>query len=276
VDPSVRAATLALLTQLVAGRALADTPAAQAHAHFIAAHKLFGESRFDDASAEFKRAYALDPVPKYLYDAAQATRLGGNCAEAVGMYQAFVKVAPDEDARLAAADNIARCRGSGAAGEAPPIAAPPSPGAPGSAAPTSAAPTSAAPASAAPTSAAPASASPYSTPSTAAAPTNTTGASAATVTATPAPAAKRRRQMKVIAAAGISLTAASLLTAAILEGVAASKFNELHRTCAPNCTNAQLGPLPSEIDAATGLFISAAVAATATGVSLAVLRWSHR
>lgn len=230
--------------QLMLARAAADEAgAAPAREHFAAGHKLFGEGRFDDASHEFKRAYDSDPVPKYLYDAAQSARLAGNCAEAIGMYQAFVKVAPDADARLAAEENVVRCRAL-----LPPAAAP-SPSAPAS--------------------------SPSSPPSSAAQP----AAPPATVSAAPdaRDAIRRRhREMKWIAAGGISLTGAALLTAAILEGTAAAKFDELHRTCAPNCTRAQLGPLPREIDAATGLFITAGVAAAATGVTLAVLHWSHR
>src|SRR6516162_1923004 len=119
-----------VLMQLVMAHAVADEPAGtQAREHFAVAHKLFAEGRFADAADEFKRAYALDPVPKYLYDAAQSARLAGECAQAIGMYQAFEKVAPDKDARLAAADNIARCRASEPPSSAPASSPSPAPSA---------------------------------------------------------------------------------------------------------------------------------------------------
>jgi hypothetical protein len=47
------------------------------------------------AAADFEAAYALDPDPAYLYNIAQAYRLGSACAKAADYYRRFLAVVPN-------------------------------------------------------------------------------------------------------------------------------------------------------------------------------------
>jgi hypothetical protein len=82
---------------------------------------------------------------------------------------------------------------------------------------------------------------------------------------------QRRARLAWIGGIGGALTGATLVTAAILEGVSASSFDHLTKTCAPNCTTAQVLPVQRESDAAKGLFITGGALAAATIVAVLVI-----
>jgi tetratricopeptide (TPR) repeat protein len=52
-------------------------------------------AEYDKAAAEFKEAYRLSNDPAYLFNIAQAYRMGGNCPEAGRFYERFLAVSPD-------------------------------------------------------------------------------------------------------------------------------------------------------------------------------------
>jgi tetratricopeptide (TPR) repeat protein len=84
----------------------------QAGALYEEGGKLYAAGEFKAAAARFEQAYALDPDPAYLFNAAQAYRLGGACAEAARSYQKFLDEVPDPPSRdkvLAWRDAQAAC-----------------------------------------------------------------------------------------------------------------------------------------------------------------------
>src|SRR6185312_2509434 len=221
-----------LVLTLLTAPAAADS-SSRAARHFASGQLLFAQGRLRDAAAEFKRAFELDPRPRYLYDAAQSTRMAGDCAAAVPLYQAFARIAPDEDARNAAAQNLQRCQ------PAPPVetAAPPEP----------------ATAVEEPPVAAPA---PTAEPSPSAPP--------------PPPAKPPSARLRWMGGVGGATAGALLLSATILEGQGAARFDELTRTCAPSCSSARVSSLERELDAATGLFVAAGLVTAAAVVAILI------
>jgi hypothetical protein len=231
---------LALLTATAA----ADR-ASNAARHFDSGQQLFAQGRLRDAAGEFKRAFELDPLPRYLYNAAQSVRMAGDCAAAVPMYQAFLLIAPDEDSRSAARHNLQRCSPPPEPAEAaaepepltavevPPVAADP--------------PVAEVPAPAAPT--------------------------VVAVVAPPAPSARApTARLRWIGGVGGATAGVLLLSAAILEGSGSARFDELGRTCAPSCSRAQVLTLQRQLDAATGLFVAGGLVAAATLVAILATR----
>ena len=274
----------ALLLVLLAATASAESRAGSARRHFEHGQQLFAAGQYGDASAEFRSAFELERRPKYLYNAAQALRLAGDCRGSVALYEAFLEIAPDADSRAAAARNLERCTAPAPAAEAAapaaaveppaPVAAAPTPGAaaptPVAAAPTPvvAAPT---PAPAATVTAVPPPESPPSDPSSSPPAAVASGAAVVTTTTAVVPSPPRARAKWIGAVGGVT-GGAALVTAAMLEGLGASQFDHLTRTCAPRCRAADVLPLQRQLDAATGLFVVGGVLAAATLVTLVVLR----
>jgi len=256
-----------LVLTLLTAPAAADS-SSRAARHFASGQLLFAQGRLRDAAAEFKRAFELDPRPRYLYDAAQSTRMAGDCAAAVPLYQAFARIAPDEDARNAAAQNLQRCQPAppvetaappepATAVEEPPVAAPaptaePSPSAPPPAAHPTPAPT------------------PTATPTTTATTATTTPPSLVAVAPPPAPAKPSSARLRWMGGVGGATAGALLLSATILEGQGAARFDELTRTCAPSCSSARVSSLERELDAATGLFVAAGLVTAAAVVAILI------
>ena len=106
------------------------TPAARERYEAGLAH--YAARRFPEAIQALRAAYALEPRREILFAEAQATRLGGDCAAAVPLYQRFLDSDPPARQLEAARIALARCRDAAAA---PPPAAPLAPAAPPPAAP---------------------------------------------------------------------------------------------------------------------------------------------
>ncbi|HXU74012.1 MAG TPA: hypothetical protein VN947_32045 [Polyangia bacterium] len=236
-----------LVLTLLTAPAAADS-SSRAARHFASGQLLFAQGRLRDAAAEFKRAFELDPRPRYLYDAAQSTRMAGDCATAVPLYQAFARIAPDEDARNAAAQNLQRCQ------PAPPVetAAPPEPATAVEEPPVAAPAPTAEPSPSAPP------------------PATTTPPSLVAAAPPPAPAKPSSARLRWMGGVGGATAGALLLSATILEGQGAARFDELTRTCAPSCSSARVSSLERELDAATGLFVAAGLVTAAAVVAILI------
>jgi hypothetical protein len=91
--------------------------------------------------------------------------------------------------------------------------------------------------------------------------------------AAPAPPVKASTaRLRWIGGIGGATAGSLLLSAAILEGLGAARFDELKRTCAPTCSAAQVLPLQRQLDAATGLFVTSGLITAATLVAILLTR----
>ncbi len=103
-----------LLAAVLSGSAHADPPKdaspasakAEAKAHAATGTQLFNVQAYDKAAEEYQQAYMLDADPNYLYAAAQAQRLGGDCDKALLSYKAYLRTKPNDEKAL---KNIERC-----------------------------------------------------------------------------------------------------------------------------------------------------------------------
>jgi tetratricopeptide (TPR) repeat protein len=110
-----------LVTLLMTAGAAADeqtrmSPEAQRHLDTGLAH--FAAQEYNEAIAEFRAGYALEPHPVFLYTMAQAERMSGDCPTAITLYRRFLAADPPEQQAKAARHNLARCEealGAGAA-----------------------------------------------------------------------------------------------------------------------------------------------------------------
>jgi len=68
-------------------------------------HYSLGE--YEQAIAQFRRAYELTSAPGLLFNIAQAHRLNGDCKQALAIYRHFVRMAPDSEYRPEAETQIA-------------------------------------------------------------------------------------------------------------------------------------------------------------------------
>src|SRR5688500_16608759 len=75
------------------------TPSDDARTAYQAATTAYANGRYGDAAERFKEAYSLDPDPGYLFNIAQAYRLGQLCANAVDYYDRFLAAVPDPPER---------------------------------------------------------------------------------------------------------------------------------------------------------------------------------
>jgi tetratricopeptide (TPR) repeat protein len=138
-----RAVVLAVLLCGAAAPARAeDEPSSassldEAKAVFSRAEKAYGVGRFEEALADFERAYALLPLPGFLFNLGQCHRNLGNWEQAGRFYQEYL----DRQPRAANADKVrallaqmkqkvaeqqearARAAAAGAATDSPPRAA---------------------------------------------------------------------------------------------------------------------------------------------------------
>ncbi len=84
-----------LLVALLAGSAAAD-PDADATAANDEGLRLYDIHEWDGAIAKFKEAYRLRPDPLSLFNLAQASRLKGDCGEALQFYRTYKRNYPDQ------------------------------------------------------------------------------------------------------------------------------------------------------------------------------------
>lgn len=71
----------------------------------------FGCKRYSVAADGFADLYTADPRPEFLYNAANARRLSGDCWTALALYKAFLDLGPPADQVEVAQENITRCQG---------------------------------------------------------------------------------------------------------------------------------------------------------------------
>src|SRR6185312_4437562 len=86
---AMRALVVALTLLCAAGVARADATA-EARAHYKEGLALFNEGRFVAARAAFEAGYQLQPLPLFLFNAAQAARRADDAAGALALYRKFV------------------------------------------------------------------------------------------------------------------------------------------------------------------------------------------
>ncbi|HTL32082.1 MAG TPA: hypothetical protein VL326_03095 [Kofleriaceae bacterium] len=82
---------------------------AEAKKHIAEGTKLYNVQQFGPAADEYTAAYVLDPVPEYLYAAAQAWRQGGDCEKALISYRNYLRTNPKARDQDKAQKNIDRC-----------------------------------------------------------------------------------------------------------------------------------------------------------------------
>ncbi|MEM9457436.1 MAG: hypothetical protein AAGF11_24865 [Myxococcota bacterium] len=81
----------------------------EARAHFNRAQEHFESEDYEAAIPELKAAYALEPNPMLLYAWAQAERLAGSCARAMGLYRRYLETDPPTEQRQLAEANVLDC-----------------------------------------------------------------------------------------------------------------------------------------------------------------------
>src|SRR5215831_8273083 len=89
----MRALVVMFAFGVLAGNAFAQaeqTPKAKAEAEAATGQKLFDDGKFHDAAGHFVHANELDPQAPFIYNAATAYRLAGDCANAAKYYRTFV------------------------------------------------------------------------------------------------------------------------------------------------------------------------------------------
>lgn len=68
---------------------------AAADAVYAEGQQSYRAGQYLDAASRFESAYALDPDPAYLFNVAQAYRLGNACAKALAAYRKFLAIVPN-------------------------------------------------------------------------------------------------------------------------------------------------------------------------------------
>jgi len=81
--------------------------------------RLYADKNYPAAIAEFHAGYAIEPRREFLFAEAQAKRLSGDCAGAVGLYQKFLETEPTAAQVNATQMGLARCAQQMAAAPAP-------------------------------------------------------------------------------------------------------------------------------------------------------------
>ena len=146
---------LAVGTALPARIARAQDSATEiARMHFQKGQRFFDVGRWDEAAAEFEKAYAVRSDPTFLYNMAQSFRRKGDTKRAIDLYKNYLIKAPKSPMRPEVEDRIQSLQKQ--IDESEPVARPLPEGAANAPAPTSPAPASLAPAAPAPAAPAPA------------------------------------------------------------------------------------------------------------------------
>jgi len=113
---------LALVATLVGpvGTAAALPTNPEAKAHLERGTELFKSGDFDAAIEEYRKGYAKEEDPVFLYAWAQAELRQEHCAPAVKLYRKYLETNPPEASAEAARQGILECADKLAADEAPP------------------------------------------------------------------------------------------------------------------------------------------------------------
>lgn len=79
----------------LAGVARAQPDKAAAQAAFAEGQQRYAAGEYLPAAMKFETAFAFDPDPVYLFNVAQAYRLGNACTQAVSFYRRFLEAVPN-------------------------------------------------------------------------------------------------------------------------------------------------------------------------------------
>ena len=91
----------------------------EARAFYERGLRLYADKDYAAAVGEFQAGYAVEPRREFLFAEAQAKRLSGDCAGAVGLYQKFLETQPSPAQVNATQMGLARCAQQMAATPAP-------------------------------------------------------------------------------------------------------------------------------------------------------------
>jgi len=105
IAPSVALGQQAPTGGAVAAGSAADDKEARSLFNQGQVHYSLGE--YEQAIADFRRAYELTSAPGLLFNIAQAHRLNGQCKQALEIYRHFVRLAPQSESRAEAQTQIA-------------------------------------------------------------------------------------------------------------------------------------------------------------------------
>jgi tetratricopeptide (TPR) repeat protein len=92
----------------------------EAKARYDEAMKLYAAHQYRAAILQFEAAYAIDPRREILFGEAQATRLAGDCAAALPIYDRFLATGPPAQQVEATRIAVARCEAAALAAREPP------------------------------------------------------------------------------------------------------------------------------------------------------------
>jgi len=79
---------------------------ARAKDHFRRGNQLYDIGKYLDAAAEYRQAFELSEKPAFLFNIAQAYRLGNNAEEAIAAYRGFLRRIPDAAQRAEVEEHI--------------------------------------------------------------------------------------------------------------------------------------------------------------------------
>jgi tetratricopeptide (TPR) repeat protein len=96
----------ALMISLASRAAPPDAKSSDAKMHFDEGTKAFNLGEFDRAAKEYRVAYEAKPDPIFLYNIAQAYRLGNNLQQALFFYRSYLRNATDPLNRSEVEDRI--------------------------------------------------------------------------------------------------------------------------------------------------------------------------
>lgn len=102
-------ATILAVVLAMPGLAHAVPTDPDAKAHLERGNAAYGKGDFDTAVEEYRKGYAKQDDPAFLYTWAQAERQRGKCAAAVRLYQKYLATDPPEISADYARDGILKC-----------------------------------------------------------------------------------------------------------------------------------------------------------------------
>ncbi len=91
----MRISLVAAVLGVLAGEVNAQPKKAAAQAAFAEGQQRYAAGDYLPAATKFEAAYAADPDPVYLFNVAQAYRLGNACPKAVSYYKRFLEAVPN-------------------------------------------------------------------------------------------------------------------------------------------------------------------------------------
>src|SRR6266545_4482365 len=211
--------------------------------------RAYNLSRWDEAVAQFEKAYQLSGDPALLFNLAQAHRQAGHANEAVRFYKTYLREQPNSPNREIAEKQLSELHAADTPSPAAPATAPPPPAAPARAS------------------------SPETAPSVMGAPAASADVPVVVAPPAPAPAAQSTPLPGWMPLTGLVATA-GLTAAAIVSGVSASsRYDELASTCGgttAGCAAGDIDGVRSRDKLTTALWIATGVVAAGTGVAIVV------